>query len=112
MTAKKRSARLEPLLNTVARRLGHAAGTFTKVTHDLTESLTALPTVVSAKVREAAQAAPTKATVRRTWSAKAPRRPTRNTGKTTTKRSSTAAGKKSSNKRSVKPTRERSARKS
>jgi len=37
MTAKKRSGKQEPLLNTVARKLGHAAGTLTKATHKLTE---------------------------------------------------------------------------
>jgi hypothetical protein len=43
----------EPLLNTVARKLGHAAGTLTKVTQELTENLSALPENVATKVREA-----------------------------------------------------------
>jgi hypothetical protein len=57
MTARKRKATREPLLNTVARKLGHAAGTLTKATQDLTESLGALPETVSTRVREAATAA-------------------------------------------------------
>jgi ABC-type transporter Mla subunit MlaD len=54
MTNKKRSLKHEPLLNNVARTLGHAAGTLTKVTQELTENLSALPETVSQKVREAA----------------------------------------------------------
>jgi hypothetical protein len=57
MTARKRKATREPLLNTVARKLGHAAGTITKATQDLTETLAALPETVSTSVREAANAA-------------------------------------------------------
>jgi hypothetical protein len=56
MTARKRKATREPLLNTVARKLGHAAGTLTKATQELTESLVALPETVSTSVREAANA--------------------------------------------------------
>src|SRR5579863_10015341 len=59
MTNKKRSLKHEPLLNNVARTLGHAAGTLTKVTHELTENLSALPETVSQKVREAAKTKPT-----------------------------------------------------
>jgi hypothetical protein len=55
MTDKKRSLKHEPLLNNVARTLGHAAGTLTKVTNELTENLSALPETVSQKVREAAK---------------------------------------------------------
>lgn len=54
MTAKKRLTKQEPLLNAVARKLGHAAGTFTKVTHKLTDNLSALPGAVTAQVQEAA----------------------------------------------------------
>jgi hypothetical protein len=57
MTARKRKATREPLLNTVARKLGHAAGTLTKATQELTESLAAFPETVSTSVREAASAA-------------------------------------------------------
>ena len=57
MTNKKRSLKHEPLLNNVARTLGHAAGTLTKVTQELTENLSALPETVSQKVREAAKLA-------------------------------------------------------
>jgi hypothetical protein len=57
MTARKRKATREPLLNTVARKLGHAAGTLTRATQELTESLAALPETVSTSVREAASAA-------------------------------------------------------
>jgi hypothetical protein len=54
MAPKKRTVKQEPLLNTVARKLGRAAGTLTKVTQELTENLSALPENVTAKVREAA----------------------------------------------------------
>jgi hypothetical protein len=54
MAARKRPGKQEPLLNTVARKLGHAAGTLTNVTHKLTENLSALPEAVTAQVREAA----------------------------------------------------------
>jgi hypothetical protein len=54
MKARKRTATREPLLNTVARKLGHAAGALTKATHELTENFAALPETVTAKVREAA----------------------------------------------------------
>ncbi len=42
MTAKKGPAQQEPLLNTVARKLGHAAGTLTNVAQGLTGNLSAL----------------------------------------------------------------------
>jgi hypothetical protein len=58
MTARKRKATQEPLLSTVARKLGRAAGTLTKATQELSENLAALPGTVSARVREAASAAP------------------------------------------------------
>jgi hypothetical protein len=52
MTAKKRPAIQEPLLNTVARRLGTAAGTFTKATKELADNISALPQNVTTRVRE------------------------------------------------------------
>jgi|SRR5580704_2504736 hypothetical protein len=54
MATKKQTVRQEPLLNTVARQLGHAAGTLTRVTQELTQNLSALPEKVTEKVREAA----------------------------------------------------------
>jgi hypothetical protein len=57
MTTRKRPLEHEPLLNSVARKLGHAACTLTKVTQELTENLSALPGTVSLKVREAANLA-------------------------------------------------------
>jgi hypothetical protein len=56
MTARKRKSAREPLLNTVARKLGHAAGTFAKATQELTENLSAIPENVTAKVRESTRA--------------------------------------------------------
>jgi hypothetical protein len=53
MTAKKHSRKQEPLLNAVARRLGHAAGTIAKVTQEFTGNLSSLPDTVTAKMREA-----------------------------------------------------------
>jgi hypothetical protein len=43
MAAKKKSTRQGNLLKAVARKLGHAAGTLTRMTQGLTGSLTALP---------------------------------------------------------------------
>jgi hypothetical protein len=54
MAAKKRFVKQEPLLNTVARKLGHAAGRLTKVTQRLSENLSALPETVTTQVWEAA----------------------------------------------------------
>jgi hypothetical protein len=54
MAAKKQTVRHEPLLNTVARKLGQAAGTLTKVTQELTENLSTLPESVVTKARKAA----------------------------------------------------------
>ena len=54
MTAKKLGEKQEPFLNTVARRLGHAAGTLTNVAQELTENLAALPEAVSTKMRQTA----------------------------------------------------------
>ena len=54
MTAKKGRRESEPLLNAVARKLGHAAGTFTKATQEFAESFSAMPGAVTAKVRDAA----------------------------------------------------------
>ena len=57
MAARKRTVMQEPLLNTVARKLGHAAGTLTKVTQELADNVSAVPETVAAKVRRVAQAA-------------------------------------------------------
>ena len=57
MAAKKRTVTHELLLNTVARKLGHAAGTLTKVTQELADNVSAVPESVAAKVRQAARAA-------------------------------------------------------
>ncbi len=53
MPAKKQSKKQEPLLNAVARKLGHAAGKLTKATQELTENLSALPETVTTRLREA-----------------------------------------------------------
>jgi hypothetical protein len=57
MAAKKQPVKQEPLLNTVARKLGQAAGTLTKVTQELTENLSTLPENVATKMRKAANSA-------------------------------------------------------
>ena len=54
MAAKKRPVKQEPFLNTVARKLGQAAGTLTKVTQELTENLSTFPESVETKMRKAA----------------------------------------------------------
>ena len=55
MAAKKRAVTQKPLLNTVARTLGHAAGTLTKVTQEFADNLSAMPESIAAKVRHAAK---------------------------------------------------------
>lgn len=47
MTPKKQPVRKEPFLNTVARKLGHAAGALTNVAQGLTDNLSALPKAAS-----------------------------------------------------------------
>jgi hypothetical protein len=54
MAAKKQPVKQEPFLNTVARKLGQAAGTLTKVTQELTENLSTFPETVQTKMRSAA----------------------------------------------------------
>jgi hypothetical protein len=52
MTTKKRPVKQQPLLTSVARTLGHAAGKLSRVTHELTHNLSALPDAVTAKLRQ------------------------------------------------------------
>jgi hypothetical protein len=54
MIPKKQPAKEEPFLNTVARKLGHAAGTLTNVAQEFTENLSVLPKAVSTKVLQTA----------------------------------------------------------
>jgi hypothetical protein len=54
MAVKKRALREEPFLNTVARKLGNAAGKVARASKDLAENLSALPEKVTAKVEEVA----------------------------------------------------------
>lgn len=53
MAAKKHALTQEPLLSTVARKLGHAAGTITNMTHELADNVSAMPETVAARVRQA-----------------------------------------------------------
>ena len=55
MAAKKKPIKHEPLLTTVARKLGRAAGTLTKVTQEVSENLSTLPDSVATKMRKAAR---------------------------------------------------------
>jgi len=56
MTPKKQVVKNdEPFLNTVARKLGHAAGALTNVAQGLTDSISALPQAAATKVRSTAQ---------------------------------------------------------
>jgi hypothetical protein len=57
MAIKKASAKQEPLLNTVARKLGHVAGALTKATQEFTENLSELPEAVTAKMQQLANGA-------------------------------------------------------
>jgi hypothetical protein len=56
MAPNKRPVKQEPLLNTVARTLGRAAGKVTKATHELAEGLSTLPGTVSTKLHGTADA--------------------------------------------------------
>jgi hypothetical protein len=58
MTIKKRPVKQQPLLTSVARKLGHAAGKLTNVTHELTQNLSALPDTITAKLRKAGNVQP------------------------------------------------------
>ncbi len=55
MPTRKQPKKQEPLLSVVARKLGHAAGTLTKATHELTESISVLPETVTARLRKPAE---------------------------------------------------------
>src|SRR5580700_1324458 len=54
MPARKQTKKQEPLLSTVARKLGHAAGTLSKATQELTQNLAVLPETLTTKLRGAA----------------------------------------------------------
>jgi hypothetical protein len=54
-TKKSESQSQEPLLSTFARKIGHAAGAVSKMTQELTETLSAAPKAVTAKRRDAAK---------------------------------------------------------
>jgi hypothetical protein len=54
MAAKRKPVKHEPFLISVARTLGHAAGTLTNVTQELRENLSTLPEGVAKKMRAAA----------------------------------------------------------
>jgi hypothetical protein len=51
MKARNKHSESEPLLNAVARKLGHAAGAVSKMTHELTETLSGVPEAVTAKIK-------------------------------------------------------------
>jgi len=53
MVKKKKLAGQEPFLSAVARKLGRAAGTLAKVTHEVTGSLSSATDAVAARVSEA-----------------------------------------------------------
>ena len=55
MTVKKQSPKQEPFLNTVARKLGYAAGALTNVAQGLTDNISALPQAAATKVRSTAK---------------------------------------------------------
>ncbi len=74
MRAKKQTGNSEPLLTTVARKLGHAAGTLTKATHELTSGVSALPGKTRAKVEEVLDAQKKKSPARQTSSGVRPKR--------------------------------------
>jgi hypothetical protein len=89
----------EPLLNSVARKLGHAAGTLAKVTQDVTQNIASIPEVLSAKERELGPASPGRPRARR-----ASRRPKKQIGRSGRSRGTVtarAAGKRKMQKKSA-----------
>src|SRR5271167_2278381 len=64
MAVKKRAVTQEPLLSTVARKLGHAAGTITHMTHEFADNVSAMPETVAAKVRQAVKSGESKGRTR------------------------------------------------
>ena len=57
MAPKKKLVKPQPFLNSMARKLGHAAGTLTKVTHDFADNVSTFTEDVATKVQEATSAA-------------------------------------------------------
>lgn len=51
MRARKQSGNAEPFLRAMARKIGHAAGALTKVTKELTGSVSSLPEAAKARPR-------------------------------------------------------------
>jgi hypothetical protein len=70
MAPKKKLVKQEPFLTAVARKLGHAAGSLTKATHDLTDSVSTLPKDIATKVHDMANATDGEQTPTRTRRAK------------------------------------------
>jgi hypothetical protein len=56
MAPKKELVKTQPFLNSMARKLGHAAGTLTKVTHDFADNVSTLTESVATKVQEVTSA--------------------------------------------------------
>jgi hypothetical protein len=60
MATKKKTAKTEPLLNTVARKLGHAAGKLARATHHLTDNLSETRTTTASEPAVADTGTPSK----------------------------------------------------
>jgi len=94
MTAERRPVK-EPLLNTVARKLGYAAGTLSNVAQGLTENISTLPETVSTKMRQVAIpgiAPRSKKKTNRATGTKKPKRATATAGKKSLVRKTSARG--------------------
>src|SRR6267154_4297108 len=65
MTPKKQSPNREPFLNTVARKLGYAAGELTNAAQGLTDNISALPKTISSKVPKTTASGSDSANLRR-----------------------------------------------
>jgi hypothetical protein len=57
MAPKKKLVKQQPFLNSMARKLGHAAGTITKATHDFADNVSTLTGSVATKMQEVSSAA-------------------------------------------------------
>jgi hypothetical protein len=55
MPSKKRNAKPEPLLHSVARQLGHAAGVLSNITHGISDAVSEVPATLAARKNEVAK---------------------------------------------------------
>jgi hypothetical protein len=107
MAGKKKLVAQDSFLNSVARRLGHAAGTLTKATHDLADNVSTLPETISTKVHEVVDTTTVKLTPI-TKKSRSPRKRTRVTGQAPPTKSRAGIAKRTAKKKAKRSPRSRS----